>query len=228
MQNKIILLMFLIYNLLPVQETILPAARYDYFPQTEGTQIEYDTFAITGTWHEDTYTLDILTRTEHTTNVVMAFEHAQCPAFSGTEMAFERPPGTYQASLYNGTMVSGNGKYYVGEAISEFGGFTFPYEPILTYLPIAGEVIDGYSTTYTSCSDATPLFTDWHWQYRTIAHYDNWGPFSDVWRTALKEFRTNHVYNYVFQKDVGIVDLWHGAVDAQGNVTGVEYWKVSP
>jgi len=204
---------------------------HPYFPMEVGESITYIQIPITGTWHEDTMALDIDARGDTTGQIVISF--SRNPVLDTFVNYWHLPevpplPVFLSSSLQNSYGYYLYGKpgalIYVGELVNEFGQIIRPPEALLTMSPIAGENFTRMSRVYTD--DAITIRI--HWKYQTIAHYDTWGPFVDCWRTALWEYDSNHVYNYVFQHGVGIVDLWHGTVDAQGNVVGVEYWKVSP
>lgn len=198
----------------------------NYFPAV--SRIEYRVFDITGEWSEAGYTLSINSQTRRDNNIAVTPESYSCPAFSGTKMQWENPVGNKTRSLKNGPGVSSNDIYYIGEGINENDNFIYPYEAILTYNPIAGEVIEQRSKVFTSCLDNTVIVPSFHWKYKTIAHYETWGGFADVWRTGLHEITSNHVYNYIFAKDIGMVDFWHGSIDKYNNVKGVRYFAQTP
>ncbi len=206
-------------------------SKYEYLPLFDGATIEYKVIDFTGIWYPDNFKLDIFTRQGRTDHVRVTSGLSSCPAFTGFAqfwhtLDFPDLPIRPGMSLRNGLTVSENGLYYLGEAINEFGNFTSPYIAILTNSPVAGERIEGKSKTYLSCKDSTLLRDDYLWSYRTIQHYELWGIFPDVWRTALWEHETNHVYNYAFAKDIGMVNIWHGFMDVNGNVVGTEYYAL--
>jgi len=194
---------------------------YPYMPNKQS--IEYLVFDITGVWDENTSQLSITTQSAPLKTLTISPEPYNCPAFSGTLMQWTKENGTSAGSLKNGVMVSSSGTYYLGEAITENNSFIYPYEAILTYNPIAGETIEEVSRVFASCYDNTVVIPAIYWKYKTIAHYKVWGGFSDVWRTGLREYTSNHVYNYVFAKNIGMVDFWHGSIDENNNVIGTRF-----
>lgn len=197
---------------------------YSYLPNE--LEIEYLVFDITGVWSENTYELSITTQAQRPYMISVTPEPYDCPAFSGTKMQWQNPVGTQARSLKNGVMVSSNGLYYLGEGINENDNFIYPYEALLTHAPVAGETIEEVSRVFAGCADNTIIVPEFRWRYKTIAHYDTWGDFSDVWRTGLHEYPNSHVYNYVFARDIGMVDFWHGSVDVNHNVVGVRFYAV--
>jgi len=194
---------------------------YPYMPNKQS--MEYLVFDITGVWDESTSQLSITTQSAPLKTLTISPEPYNCPAFSGTLMQWTKENGTSAGSLKNGVMVSSSGTYYLGEAITENDSFIFPYEAILTYNPIAGETIEEVSRVFASCYDNTVVMPAIYWKYKTIAHYKVWGGFSDVWRTGLREYTSNHVYNYIFAKNIGMVDFWHGSIDENNNVIGTRF-----
>lgn len=220
---KIILALFitlLVFS--PAQANGITA--YSYMPNNQS--IEYLVFDITGTWDESTSQLSITTQSAPLKILSILPEPYNCPAFSGTLMQWTKENGTSAGSLKNGVMVSSNGKYYLGEAINESNNFIYPYEALLTYNPVAGETIEEVSRIFTSCENNTVIIPAFHWKYKTIAHYESWGDYSDVWRTGLHEYTSNHVYNYIFAKNIGMVDFWHGSIDENNNVIGTRFYAV--
>ena len=222
----ILLFSFLIFSPVNAQDVVHP-----YLPMVVGTSITYVSIPITGTWHENTMALDVNTQSTSDGQVeITSFRNPELDTF----VAYWHAPGPPPLPInYRSALQDAYGYYlygkpgaliYVGELVNEFEQVIRPPEAILTMSPIVGENFTRMSRVYTDGVITTRI----HWKYRTIAHYDTWGPFADCWRTALWEYDSTHVYNYVFARDVGMVDFWHGALDAQGNVVGHEYFKVSP
>lgn len=218
----IFILISILLAFFPVQANGISS--YSYMPNNLG--IEYLVFDITGVWDEETAQLSISTQSPPIKTILIAPEPYNCPAFSGTLMQWKKPNGIPLGSLKNGVMVSSNGTYYLGEGINENNNFIYPYEALLTYAPVAGETIEEVSRVFAGCADNTVIIPAFYWKYRTIGHYDQWGDFSDVWRTGLHEYTSKHVYNYVFAKNIGMVDFWHGSVDENNNVVGTRFYAV--
>jgi hypothetical protein len=223
MKKLLIILLVLFVFSYPVKANEIES--YPYFPMD--AKINYLVFNITGHWDEATFAFSIDTQTQRPNTISITPEPIKCPAFTGTKMVWENYLGT-KTSLMDGKTVSSNGKYYIGEGINENSNLIYPYEALLSYSPIAGESIEEHSRVFTGCSDNTIIVPDFHWKYKTIAHYATWGDFSDVWRTGLHEYTSMHVYNYVFANGIGMVDFWHGSVDANGNVTGFRFYADLP
>ena len=210
-----------------------------YAPYPDGGYIVYDVYPFTGTWHDNTGELDILTRGAPGVQQTMAFSRTRCAKFPDADLynAYYHLAGTPNApaqpwaSLQNVDYLY-SGKLYIGEGVDQFGAVKIPPEAIITNAPVAGESIDSPSTTvYAGCDSGVVQSSAFHWRYRTIAHYATWGIFPDVWRTSLREYASDnsgYVYNYAWQRGKGIVDLWYGQLNQQTNaVTGSEYYAVA-
>jgi hypothetical protein len=70
------------------------------------------------------------------------------------------------------------------------------------------------------------------WYYKTIEWLAVWGPWSDLWRTGLWEYHQGkrYFYNYVFLKDVGLVNFWQqlpGGNPLDSDFDGWGYYAVS-
>lgn len=199
---------------------------YPYFPMKIGTSINYKCFTITGTYNPVTMCISAIINQSipplihRITSTLIS-----TPSFSGHYQywhSVETPdePPIIEHGLGNGFSVKD--KIYVGEAMNEAGQIMIPPEPILMYRPVAGEEITGTSVVYQKYDWGAPI-GNLNWKYKTIAHYDMWGVFSDVWHTALDE-KNGSVYNYIFKKDVGMVDFYQ-----LNTVTGIgrEWYAVS-
>ncbi len=69
------------------------------------------------------------------------------------------------------------------------------------------------------------------WRQRVIA-IGAWGEWADTIRTGLREYNTqinpnvpDHVYNYDFQRDIGLVNFWYGQLIGSA-VIGYEYYAI--
>lgn len=186
---------------------------FSYFPMVEGHFIEYVELNITGTWHPTTMKLDVNTVVHANPPGVRlrieSLRHAQ-PAYIGYLQHWSynnqpQDPINYYSGLVDTPFVYPPNILGLGEVRNEQGWTMYPPECLLTKNPVAGETISAVSRV----SNPDGSFRgNGPWTYRTIAHYDDWGPdFQDVWRTALKE-DTGLVYNFAFMKDVGMVDIW--------------------
>ncbi len=115
---------------------------------------------------------------------------------------------------------------YIGEVRNHLGNFVIPPEPQLPKFPHEGQILDVHSSVYVSESDPTVAVPDYHTSLYVLAHVDLWkGRWEDCWVTVLTEHTgsTKVVYEYVFAKNIGIVDLWFGTMNNEGQITGYEY-----
>jgi len=199
----------------------------NYFPQIQDnfpTAIQYRVFDITGVWLPNTFELAILIQVRQPGDIAISPEPYSSPAFIGTAMRWQSPVGTLGRSLKNGAGISNDGKYYVGEGVNEDDFVIYPPEALITIEPVVGETFEGHSRVFASPTDNTVIHTNFHWQYKTIQHFDTWGHHFDCWRTGLWEYSSNHVYNYVFAGGVGMVDFWHGTLNENGQVVGSRFY----
>lgn len=121
---------------------------------------------------------------------------------------------------------------YLGEMINQFGYVTMPPEPEMSLMPFTGQVYDIHSTVYKSVSDATVLNGDYRTTMYTLAHVSSWRGIPDVWITVLDERNTasgsdDVLYEYVWARGIGVIDLWTGPMGANGIIYGTEYIMVS-
>lgn len=197
-----------------------------YFPQAQNSPvtIPYRVFNITGVWIPETFAFPIITQERQDHDIAITPEPYSSPAFVGTAMRWQNHLGKLGASLKNGVGISADGIFYIGEGVNESNLVIHPPEALITANPVAGESIEAYSRIFASPTDNTLLDPAFHWQYKTIQHYDTWGHHKDCWHTGLWEHSTNHVYNYIFSKAVGMVDFWHGELDENNIATGVRFY----
>jgi hypothetical protein len=188
---------------------MIDKSSYDYFPMKVGSSIEYKCFAINGVYHPDTMCIDAYIQNIPPINVRITSTIVSTPLFAGFYQYWHSPetpdsPPLLKNGLGNG--FSYKDKIYVGESMNELGQIMIPPEPLLVYRPVAGEEIVGSSNLYKAYDWGEKIGVG-NWRYKTIAHYDTWGAFNDVWRTALSE-NDYYVYNYVFAKGIGMVDFY--------------------
>lgn len=230
--KKIILILF-------VSAFILAAnlSSHPYLPYPNGGSIVYAVIPITGQWNETTGELTVLTRGGATYQKI-TFSPNTCerlgtvPLYNNYYHYLNVPnePAYGWASLQNGVGYAG-GKQYIGEYVDRTGWVKIPAEAELSMNPIAGETIEATSIVYENCDpNSAILSSSFHWKYWTLAHYDMWGAFGDVWRTALHEYgngTTNcgNVYNFVFQRNVGAINFWTIAPNCTTGIgSGFEYY----
>lgn len=198
---------------------------FEYFPMQEGHSITYVELAITGSWQPNMELWVMSTQNTGRTIKVTSGRH-EAPGYRGyfqgwKNIILPEGPVDYDKGLVNTPYIYGNHKLGIGEVRNELGWVMYPPECILTYAPIAGEMFSSVTRVYENGFNG-PYRASGGWTYKTIAHYDNWGPFVDVWRTALSE-DTGRRYNYVFMRGVGMVDFWH--IDPITKL-GFEYWAI--
>jgi len=217
---------------------------HPYLPYPDGGSITYQKIPITVQWYEASGSLDVLVRGPSTASEVISYSHTTCEAIGGALYnSYHHLPGTPNLPFTSwGSLVTGidtvDGKQYIGEYVDQNGKRKDHAEAILSMNPIAGETITGANTKiYADCNPNTPIESQtFKWKYWTIAAYSNWGPtISDVWRTGLREYGdcefggTNggQVYNYVFQRNVGLVDFWYASINCAGQGSGFQYFVSS-
>jgi len=211
---------------------------HPYDPLPEGSGITYQIYQITGAWHDENFGLDVLTRTySHLQRIANSKTTSQIfgylPLFAGYQhqMDVQDTPIDWNNTLTDGIACIGD-DYYIGEAISNIGRVHIPCIAKLAFNPYPGQTIEKVSTIYKSSLEKT-FVLNFHWKYKTVDHYDQWGAFTDCWRTGLREYHTevspsvaDAVYNYVFMKNVGLIDLWYGQFQSDGSIFGYEYYAV--
>lgn len=210
---------------------------HPYNPQRSGTGITYQIFTITGIWHDDTFAMDVTSRSFLNlqriaySQISLSDFFGYLPLFAGYQhlMDVEDTPINMSGTLVDGVGYS-NGEYYIGEASSNQNVVHIPFIAKLAFNPYPGQTISPTSKIYNSINKSY-LF-DFHWTYKTIMKLDQWGAFSDVWRTGLKEYNPSNpsapgcVYNYCFMRNVGLIDLWYGQMQPDGSIVGYEYYAV--
>uniref|UniRef100_A0A6M3JBD3 Uncharacterized protein n=1 Tax=viral metagenome TaxID=1070528 RepID=A0A6M3JBD3_9ZZZZ len=108
------------------------------------------------------------------------------------------------------------GSEWIGEVGWQTGLF-FPPLAKLKLNPVIGETItpQGWSVDLRNPEPKTYPYPEFFY-YRTLSHHDAWGPWKDVWRTALKEFDTPYMYNYFWARDIGLVQFLQVRTDGSG------------
>lgn len=202
---------------------------FDFLP-LKNAQV-FHQFNITGIWDFQTMTLGVTSRVSLGTQFQFDYWESQCPQFFGEAKTYTMyahgvgavtEPLIPNSSQHLIQAAHESGITYIGEVVNTFGKVVIPPECLITKNPIVGEVLEGCSTVYENASIITNEFG---WKYKTIARLD-WGPHKDCFWTGLIEYSDpNFVYNYVFKNGVGIIDIWFGAMDENGNVTGMEVYS---
>jgi len=198
---------------------------HPYVPMPDGQGLDYDLYNITGLWHDNGY-LDIVTSELQSPIRIEWYPIVTaCGNLTVSHRFDPANPAAPQSYIIDGMAVLPNGLHYYGEYGSIGNCFTVPPIPKITLSPIAGERIDSTCQVYindTSQFQLTPV----HQIYRTLQHYDTWGILGagDYWRTSLYETDGQKVYNYMYQRDVGLVAFWHGKLDPVTNAV-VGFWK---
>lgn len=169
------------------------------------------------------YRMDILTQVPHAYSPQYTENSIAdgCPALGMQSYIQTRNLGggslwTAQGFAYDGS----KRQPYLGEGRDNLGHFQIPPEPQLPLWPAVGQVMDVHSTIYTSCDNPTVALADYRTTLYVLAHIDDWNGYTDNWITVLTERNgTQYVYEYVFARDIGLVDAWYGYL-SNGIVTG--------
>jgi hypothetical protein len=219
---------------------------YDYYPMRQGVTHEYGINEITGAVYSlpnnqlmssipsDAYAyyLNILTRTPHANSPqYISFHHdASNKAFGELPFFSSYYSYTYTKDLVDseamlasfGTAWDGlQNMPYIGEIRNQYGNFSIPPNPLLPLIPRAGQVLDVHISLYDA--DANLLNPDWRTTLYVLDHPATWNGFHDCWRVVLTERANSYVYEFVFAKRIGVVNLWYGQL-INGVVNGYEYY----
>jgi hypothetical protein len=191
-------------------------------------------------WHDPTFSLAVMSRA-YVKNLRITWSPTTAPLYFGDLPLIQ---GYWHSTnvpdepiIPINTLTDGIGEieqdYYIGEAINELGNVTVPPLAKITCVPFAGQTIEKTTTVYQNRNIKTIMGT-FRWKYKTVNHYDNWGVFPDVWRTGLREYRSDNgsgvldsVYNYAFMRGVGLVDFWYGQFQPNGTILGYEFYAYS-
>lgn len=204
------------------------ATAHPYVPMPDGQGFDYILNNITGTWNPANGYLAIAARTpQQPIRIEWSPIVTACGNFTMSHRFDPNNPAAPQSNLIDGICVLPNGLHYYGEFASLGSYFTIPAIPKITLDPVAGERWDITSQVYKTETDTTPFFSVRN-IYRTLQHYDTWGVLGpgDYWRTSLYETDGQKVYNYVYQRDMGLVAFWHGKLAADNTVIGFEKRRV--
>lgn len=210
----------------PLQATGSP-----YYPMHAGQRIHYQANNITGQYNPETMWLAVLTRTRYA-EFDWTYSTGSCPYIGNQPVSWFGDPSIY---AFGNSIAYGRNSYnnvvpYIGEVAHEAPGdrgLVIPPEPLITLYPVAGERIETYSTLRANCDDGTISNQSYRTTYVTQGHYATWGAWSDVWVTSLLEYgSTQHIYNYAFARNVGLINMWHGDVSS-GTIYGYEYYALA-
>jgi len=191
-----------------------------YWPQTAGNSIQYNVFIFSGSYNPSTMWITANSVTYVANRIIStSFEKRGFVSFVHEPSAYAFPP-TMSAAQINGTGF-GTGKCFLGEVTNEWGMTIYPPEPKITCNPIVGESFDVWSTVFNGSS----VFS-FQTRYKTLVHYDTAASFKDVWVTSLIEIgNPSWVVNYYFAKNIGIVIMLYGRLNADNTMSGVEWFK---
>ena len=206
----------------------------EYWPAREGSWIKYDVNTIWARWDEESSQISVIQRTPHAKHMIEIkwMDHPRMEARYFNELFSSPPALTDGSGLGNMVAAMKNGVPYVGEnGRPDRNFFVVPPEPKIPVIPQGGESLVTRHTVFDGRLGRFNVFPMWT-RYRTVAHYDTWGGFSDVWRTGLEESPTKRinatsVYNYAFAKGIGLVNFWYCAPyspDTNGISEGYEYY----
>lgn len=210
---------------------------HPYWPLTPGSRIDYRAFVIEGYWHTDTMSLDVNKRDLDTNQIPFSRTCIEVPKHRRPEIAVVGSNSGHVPTMADDW---GNYVYYMGlwkpadgspGWIGEVGDSkseSDPPDPELSLNPIAGERITVNVTGVDFAPDGTATRNAMKAVYGTIGFGPWWwaDTYPDTLRTALIERPdepTGWVYNYLWAKGIGPVDMWWGMRDATGHVKGWEW-----
>ena len=189
--------------------------------------IEYQVAAITGRWHDSGH-LDVLTSVP-----IPPEQHGyQRETYIDTGSMVAKVTGDIGVAqtkpVAGRTLYEGYGGDGWGETLNNLDMIQMPPILLLPENHTVGRVINAVSKIFAPTADHT--WEAFYFPSRNIVlGVGPWGPWPDCVRTALWENPENQntsVYNYVFAKDIGLVNYWYGVKDAAGNVAGYQYYMI--
>ncbi len=187
-----------------------------YDQMIPGSQITYKTYPITTSWDNNTQALTIVKQFAYDSVQTLQYSTTSCNGHEyfvthynwGIPTSPQPVPPYYVGSLVDTVFISSNGISYIGEGLNGGGNVT-PGEAKISMNPIVGETINEYSTVSSQCINTSFKSYSYHWQYKTIEHFDSWMGFKDVWRTGLVEYNGDgfppNYYNYYFALNYGMI-----------------------
>jgi len=212
-----------------------------YFPAVHNSWIEYIFLGFEGTYNpvDGTISVDGNTRRPkpsywttneymRTTCLVDPNDAIPCVRRVNTELHQPPAPDMLYAGkcLYNGPWRLPGQPGYIGE-IGAPGFTALPPPPILTINPVAGETFE-VLVDFITHGDLT-MRGECPARYRTTWVGQPWGQYPDTVRTALQERPDGPdsiVYNYVFARDIGLVDSWWGLKEADNSLRFDTAWQL--
>lgn len=236
----------LIYSIVLVYMPAYAQTGHPYYPMNAGQRIKYQLYSFRGYWDEPSMKITITARAPYVPSnpyymQTISYSFDICPLYFGygpLYVATYTDPYGASGSLKDGGWIDPKGISYIGEAVNEKGVVARPFIAKLAFNPSQGQEIRGSSVTNLNCnSQQLYLNKPFNWVYRTIEYNKVWGRYTDTWRTGLREFNSefnsnnvkhkDRVYNYVFQRGVGMVNFWYGDLeDNQSILNGVEYYAI--
>jgi len=200
-----------------------------YWPWTDNSWIEYRVSEIEATWYNDSKILEVNSRTYLNTQRI-TIEHRTCSDCWGDNIVYHQ--------VYAGGGSVGNGgntvdnRFFYGEAVDHNGAVHIPFLPKLSRDKTIGQTLEVTSKVRESCDNCVLTGASELLKWRLISG-GNWGEFEDTYRTGLVDCNSA-VFNYVFMKDVGMVNFWY-VIDIPGDPcepggtctgTGYEFYAI--
>lgn len=224
---------------------------HPYAPYRPHSWIDYQVMTITGTWHPDSMALDVLTRTlippeahgfQRITSLQSGGLIGQTSSDGGVvcnNMASGYPNGI----LFQDMDENGIGERSAGWGIGQPGVLILPNDitvggvfNTLTKVWMLKWMLKDGSTLPIAQANTVPgqmiaerELPDFPSRCRVV-YCGPWGHWPDTVRTALWEkpgAADAFVYNYVWQKDIGLIDFWYGALAADNTVSGIQMYGVA-
>lgn len=228
---------FLLAALLLLSSTVQAQTNHPYDPMLDGTSITYAVSTITGTYNDADMRITI-TSSNFVANQTISFSANQYDSYVTKDLYVRyyhsdtTPPLpiNFNATVQDAKWAAYNNFQYIGEMVNELGNTIIPPEPKLEKFPVGGTTFSGASVIRKSPTDNTIINPSFQWKYRTIEHMAApWGNFTDCWRTGLREYiptAKDRVYNYLFMRNKGMVNFWYGDLNADGTVTGYQFFAI--
>jgi len=224
-----------------------PGTQCAYWPARESSWIRYKIFRIQAHWSQATKQLTVCSRyptsAEAFFKVSWVTGPSVAPSFNEISECIPFNPANGMTSGKLGNIqfaFADSGSQFIGElGVADEGFLVAPPEPKIPCDPIAWfdhqtrlgsaplRTVHHVLDSRSGALKMRPLVTN----FTVIGHYTNWGPHPDCWRTSLQEgdAMPAPVYNYVFARDIGPIDVWYvndGSFDSRGMGWGWEFYAV--
>ena len=207
-------------------EIVTPS--HPYWPLPPGRIIDYAVYDITGVFPPTSLHLEVTSRTLRTDKPYQSILTLKIPSGRPTigmvQYVTSGPVPTLATVNMYGQLTEGLwkppfGNSWIGEDVNQM-----PPLPKLTFDTTPGLYMTGNSVAANHTPDgSTGGMQDVPWEFRVLGR-GAWGAWPDTVRTGL--FESGNIYNYVFAKDKGMVDLWYsyGGIGPNNTVVGIQMY----